>query len=86
MEKVSVYGDVTILVSIGEIPGFVYIDEDENVYIVNDIKECTKWASPCLEEPYDALNQSRKAFPNLGLVAVRVPSIIFGSKPRRLIE
>ena len=77
-------GDYMIIVSVGDRAGFLLVSDSDNLAIVPDIQECTKWEVNTSEEPSKYLEKARNGFENLQFVAISVPKIIFGNKPRRV--
>ena len=77
-------GNYMVIVSIGDRAGFLLVSDDGNLAVVPDIQECTKWEVDTSEEPSKYLTNARNGFENLQFVAISVPKVIFGNKPRRV--
>lgn len=59
---------------------------DGNYHIVNDIREATKFTDEQSDDIHRELQNIRNAFPNEGFVVATLPSIIFGTKPRKIYK
>lgn len=77
---------MNVIVNINHKVGLFVEIVDKNYYIVNDIREATKFISEQVDDISRELQNVRNAFPDEVFVVVTLPKLIFGTKPRKVYK